>query len=103
MANTALRSSVDVLGNSAWNAIAFAVAVALNLVVLPFVVFRQAWLRSASQWLALSTTRELALRLEPSERDDAQRLFCHGRDACIGRGRLDRSVFLAWPEHHLRA
>ena len=34
----ALRTPTDLLGNSAWNAIAFAVA--LNLVVLPFVVFR---------------------------------------------------------------
>jgi hypothetical protein len=41
MADTASRkSSTDVLGNSAWNAVAFAVAVALNLLVLPFVVFR---------------------------------------------------------------
>ena len=34
------KSPTDLLGNSAWNAIAFGVAVALNLVVLPFVVFR---------------------------------------------------------------
>ena len=32
------KSPTDLLGNSAWNAIAFGVAVALNLVVLPFVV-----------------------------------------------------------------
>jgi O-antigen/teichoic acid export membrane protein len=91
MADVASRKgSVDVLGNSAWNAIAFAVAVALNLLVLPFVVFRLgvaafgvAGLVTAcvapalafSNALALSTTRELALRLEPSERDDARRLF----------------------------
>ena len=30
----------DLLGNSAWNAIAFAVAVLLNLAILPFVVLR---------------------------------------------------------------
>ena len=91
MADMASRkSSTDVLGNSAWNAIAFAVAVALNLLVLPFVVFRLgvaafgvAGLVTAcvapalafSNALALSTTRELAQRLEPSERDDARRLF----------------------------
>ena len=34
------KTPTDLLGNSAWNAIAFGVAVALNLVVLPFVVFR---------------------------------------------------------------
>jgi|SoiMethySBSTD1v2_1073268.scaffolds.fasta_scaffold210481_1 O-antigen/teichoic acid export membrane protein len=91
MADTASRKrSVDVLGNSAWNAVAFAIAVALNLLVLPFVVFRLgvaafgvAGLVTAcvapalafSNVLALSTTRELALRLEPSERGSARRLF----------------------------
>lgn len=84
------KSPTDLLGNSAWNAIAFAVAVALNLVVLPFVVFHLgvaafgvAGLVTAcvapaltfSNALALSTTRELTLRLELSERDDARRLF----------------------------
>ena len=84
------KSPTDLLGNSAWNAIAFGVAVALNLVVLPFVVFRLgvaafgvAGLVTAcaapalafSNALALSTTRELAQRLEPSERDDARRCF----------------------------
>jgi len=91
MANMASRkSSTDLLGNSAWNAIAFVVAVALNLVVLPFVVFRLgvaafgvAGLVTAcvapalafSSALTLSTTRELAQRLGPSERDDARRFF----------------------------
>jgi O-antigen/teichoic acid export membrane protein len=84
------KGSTDVMGNSAWNAVAFAVAVALNLLVLPFVVFRLgvaafgvAGLVTAcvapalafSNALALSTTRELALRLELSGRDDARRLF----------------------------
>ncbi|MFG3591848.1 oligosaccharide flippase family protein [Bradyrhizobium sp. RDI18] len=84
------KSPIDLLGNSAWNAIAFAAAVALNLLVLPFVVFRLgvaafgvAGLVTAcvapalafSNALTLSTTRELALRLEPAERDDARRLF----------------------------
>src|SRR5437899_10466517 len=84
------KSPTDLLGNSAWNAIAFGVAVALNLVVLPFVVFRLgvaafgvAGLVTAciapalafSNALALSATRELAQRLEPDERADARRFF----------------------------
>jgi O-antigen/teichoic acid export membrane protein len=84
------RTPPDLLGNSAWNAIAFVVAVVLNLVVLPFVVFNLgviafgvAGLVTAciapalafSNALALSTTRELARRLELSERSDARRLF----------------------------
>ncbi len=91
MADMASRKNFpDLLGNSAWNAIAFVAAVALNLVVLPFVVFRLgvaafgvAGLVTAciapalafSSALTLSTTRELARRLEPSERDDARRVF----------------------------
>lgn len=78
------------LGNSAWNASAFLVNVGLNLFVLPFVLFRLgatvfgvAGLVTAciapaltfSNALGLSTTRELARRLEPDERDDARRLF----------------------------
>src|SRR3954453_8830410 len=81
---------VSLLGNSAWNAAAFLIGVALNLLILPFVVFRLgvaafgvAGLVTAcvapalafSNALALSTTRELALRLEPSERRDARLLF----------------------------
>ena len=84
------NGTTNLLGNSIWNAIAFVVAVALNLVILPFVVFRLgvaafgvAGLVTAcvapalafSNALALSTTRELALRLEPSERDAARRMF----------------------------
>ena len=76
-------------------------AVALNLVVLPFVVFRLgvaafgvAGLVSAcvapalafSNTLALSTTRELALRLEPSERDDARRLFATAAMLALAMG-----------------
>ena len=95
------KSSTDLLGNSAWNAIAFGVAVALNLVVLPFVVFRLgvaafgvAGLVSAcvapalafSNTLALSMTRELALRLEPSERDDARRLFATAAMLALAAG-----------------
>ena len=102
------KSPTDLLGNSAWNAIAFVVAVALNLVVLPFVVFRLgvaafgvAGLVTAcvapalafSNALALSTTRELAQRLEPYERDDARRFFATAVDAGIGSGRRDRDPF----------
>ena len=78
------------MGKSAWNASAFLVSVGLNLVVLPFVLFRLgagvfgvAGLVTAciapalafSNALALSTTRELARRLAASERDDARRFF----------------------------
>lgn len=95
------RTPTDLLGNSAWNAIAFVVAVALNLVVLPFVVFRigvvafgVAGLVAAcvapalafSNALALSTTRELARRLEPSERDDARRLFATAAMLALAAG-----------------
>src|SRR5437879_180961 len=84
------NSSFRLLGNSGWNAAAFLIGVGLNLLILPFVVFRLglaafgvAGLVTAcvapalafSNALALSTTRELALRLEPSERDNARRLF----------------------------
>ncbi|MGL3209616.1 lipopolysaccharide biosynthesis protein [Bradyrhizobium sp. BR 1433] len=78
------------LGNSAWNATAFAVAVLLNLAILPFVIFRLglaafgvAGLVTAcaapalmfSNALGLSTARELAQRLEPSDHDQARRFF----------------------------
>ncbi len=84
------KSSFHLLGNSAWNAAAFLVGVGLNLLVLPFVVFRLgvaafgvAGLVTAciapalafSNALALSATRELAQRLEPDERADARRFF----------------------------
>lgn len=83
-------SSVHLLGNSAWNAAAFLVGVGLNLLILPFVVFRLglavfgvAGLVTAcvapalafSNALAMSTTRELAQRLAPEARDDARRFF----------------------------
>jgi O-antigen/teichoic acid export membrane protein len=86
----ARKSSSHLLGNSAWNASAFVVSVGLNLVILPFVLFRLgatvfgvAGLVTAcvapalafSNSLALSTTRELAHRLEPGERAEAQRFF----------------------------
>jgi O-antigen/teichoic acid export membrane protein len=86
----AVKSNPHLLGNSAWNASAFLVSVGLNLLILPFVLFRLgatvfgvAGLVTAciapalafSNALALSTTRELAHRLAPSERDDARRFF----------------------------
>jgi O-antigen/teichoic acid export membrane protein len=95
------RSPTDLLSNSAWNAIAFTVAVALNLLILPFVVFRLgvaafgvASLVTAcvapalafSNALALSTTRELAQRLAPSQRDEAQRHFATSMMLAIGIG-----------------
>jgi O-antigen/teichoic acid export membrane protein len=87
---TAIKSSSHLLGNSAWNAGGFLVGVGLNLFILPFVLFRLgaaafgvAGLVTAciapamafSNALALSTTRELAQRLAPGERDDARRFF----------------------------
>ncbi|MBR0875115.1 oligosaccharide flippase family protein [Bradyrhizobium tropiciagri] len=80
----------DLLGNSAWNAIAFAVAVLLNLAILPFVIYRLglaafgvAGLVTAcvapalmfSNALGLSTARELAQRLAPSDQGEARRFF----------------------------
>jgi O-antigen/teichoic acid export membrane protein len=84
------KNNSHLLGNSAWNASAFLVGVGLNLFVLPFVLFRLgssvfgvAGLVSAciapalafSNALALSTTRELAQRLEFHDRDNARRFF----------------------------
>src|SRR3984957_2017425 len=84
------NSSFRLLGNSAWTAAAFLLGVGLNLLILPFVVFRLglpafgvAGLVTAcvapalafSNALAVSTTRELAQRLAPDERDDARRVF----------------------------
>src|SRR5262245_50248657 len=95
------KSPTDLLSNSAWNAIAFVVAVALNLVILPYVVFRLglaafgvAGLVTAcvapalafSNALALSTTRELAQRLAPSERDDARHFFATAVMLVLGAG-----------------
>lgn len=78
------------LGNSALNASAFLVTVGLNFLVLPFVLFRLgasvfgiAGLVTAciapalafTNALASSTTRELACRLAPDEREEARRVF----------------------------
>ncbi|WP_439369430.1 lipopolysaccharide biosynthesis protein [Bradyrhizobium sp. DASA03120] len=87
---TAERKSHRLLGNSAWNVAAFLISVGLNLVVLPFVAFRLglaafgvAGLVTAcvapalafSNALAMATTRELAQRLSPSEREASRRFF----------------------------
>jgi len=86
----AVKSKSHLVGNSAWNASGFLVSVGLNLLILPFVLFRLgatvfgvAGLVTAciapalvfSNALALSTTRELAHRLAPGERDEARRFF----------------------------
>src|SRR6266478_661472 len=86
----AAKSNSRLLGNSAWNASGFLVSVGLNLLILPFVLFRLgaavfgvAGLVTAciapalafSNALALSTTRELAHRLAPGERDEARRFL----------------------------
>src|ERR1700689_1093570 len=85
-----IEGSSRLLGNSAWNASGFLVGVGLNLLILPFVLFRLgvaafgvAGLVTAciapalafSNALALSTTRELARRLAPNECDEARRFF----------------------------
>lgn len=95
------NNSTDLLDNSAWNAIAFVSAVVLNLVILPFVIFRLgvaafgvAGLVTAcvapalafSSALALSTTRELAQRLGPSERDEARRFFATAAMLALAAG-----------------
>jgi O-antigen/teichoic acid export membrane protein len=83
-------SSSRLLGNSAWNASAFLVSVGLNFFILPFALlqmgapmFGVAGLVTAciapalafSSALALSTTRELAQRLMPDQREDARRFL----------------------------
>ena len=99
---SAEMSSSRLPGNSAWNASAFLVNVGLNFFILPFAllqmgapVFGVAGLVTAciapalafSNALALSTTRKLAQRLMPGQRDDARRFFCHSHPAG-GRGRI---------------
>jgi len=93
----------DLLGNSAWNAIAFAVAVLLNLAILPFVIFRlglaafgvaglvTAYVAPAlmfSNALGLSTARELAQRLAPADCDEARRFFATALTLAIVAGGL---------------
>lgn len=87
---TAARKSHRLLGNSAWNVAAFLIGAGLNLLILPFVAFRlglaafgvaglvMACIAPAlafSNALALATTRELAQRLSPDEREASRHLF----------------------------
>jgi O-antigen/teichoic acid export membrane protein len=103
------NSSFRLLGNSAWNAAAFVIAVGLNLFVLPFVLFQLgaaafgvAGLVTAcvapalafSNALSLSTTRELAHRLAPDERDNARRFFATAL-LLAGAGGLPIATLLA--------
>lgn len=107
--NCVSKSPPDLLGNSVWNAIAFVVAVALNLAILPFVVLRLgpasfgvAGLVTAciapalvfSNALGLSTARELAQRLDPSDREDARRLFATAITLAVGAGASITIFFL---------
>jgi O-antigen/teichoic acid export membrane protein len=84
------EASSRLLGNSAWNAVAFATGAGLNLLVLPFVVHRLgvtafgvAGLVTAcvapalvfSNALGLSASREFAQRLSEDQRNDARRFF----------------------------
>ena len=103
------QKNSHLLQNSVWNASGFLVSVGLNLFVLPFVLFRLgapvfgvAGLVTAciapaltfSNALGLSTTRELARRLEPSERDDARRFFASAL-ALAGVGGLPIAAVLS--------
>jgi O-antigen/teichoic acid export membrane protein len=98
-----VNNSFRLLGNSAWNAAAFLIGVGLNLLILPFVVYRLglaafgvAGLVTAcvapalafSNTLALSTARELAQRLAPDELDDSRRFFATALLLAVGIGGL---------------
>ena len=104
---TATEGNLHLLRNSAWNASAFLLNVGLNLLILPFIlhqlgaaVFGVAGLVTAciapaltfSNALGLSTTRELARRLAPSQRDRGAQLFCH-RVVARRRGRRGDRTF----------
>jgi O-antigen/teichoic acid export membrane protein len=105
----AATSNSHLLGNSAWNASAFLVSAGLNLLILPFVLFRLgaiafgvAGLVTAciapalafSNALALSTTRELAHRLTLNEQDEARRYFATAL-LLAGAGGLPIAIMLA--------
>lgn len=107
---SAEMSSSHLLGNSAWNASAFLVNVGLNFFILPFAllqmgasVFGVAGLVTAciapaltfSNALALSTTRELAQRLMPGQRDDARRFFATAL-FLVGAGGLPIALILSF-------
>ena len=98
------------LGNSAWNAGAFLINVGLNFFILPFALlqmgaskFGVAGLVTAciapalafSNALALSTTRELALRLLPDQRGDARRVFATAL-LLAGAGGLSIALLLSF-------
>jgi O-antigen/teichoic acid export membrane protein len=89
------------LGNSIWNASSFVVSVALNLLVLPFVLYRlganafgiaslvtacTAPALAFSNALALSTTRELAARLAVEDREEAKQMFATALFVGTGAG-----------------
>ena len=95
------KGGSHLLGNSIWNASSFVVSVALNLLVLPFVLYRlganafgiaslvtacTAPALAFSNALALSTTRELAARLATEHREEAQRMFATALFVAIGAG-----------------
>jgi O-antigen/teichoic acid export membrane protein len=96
-------NSTRLLGNSAWNAAAFVVGAGLNLLVLPFVVYRlgvatfgMAGLVTAcvapalifSNALGLSTSRELAQRLAAEQRSDARHFFASAMLLAVAIGSL---------------
>jgi O-antigen/teichoic acid export membrane protein len=101
------------LGNSVWNVSSFLASVALNLLVLPFVLFRlganpfgvaslvvacTAPALAFSNALALSTTRELAGRLNPGEREDARHIFGTALFlALAGGAAIATTLFLVGP------
>ena len=85
-----VEASSRLLGNSAWNAVAFLIGAVLNLLVLPFVVYRVgvaafgvAGLVTAciapamvfSNALGLSASRAFAQRLTEDQRDEARQFF----------------------------
>jgi O-antigen/teichoic acid export membrane protein len=87
---TETSSIQRLLGNSTWNATAFSFGVALNVLIIPFVISRLgiaafgvaglvmaciAPAQAFSSSLAMSTTRELTQRLSPDERKEARRFF----------------------------
>ena len=95
------KGGSHLLGNSIWNASSFVVSVALNLLVLPFVLYRlgasafgiaslvtacTAPALAFSNALALSTTRELAARLATDDREAAQRMFATALLIAVGVG-----------------
>jgi O-antigen/teichoic acid export membrane protein len=96
-----------------WNVSSFLAGVALNLLVLPFVLFRlganpfgvaslvvacTAPALAFSNALALSATRELAGRLDSSERDEARHIFGAALFVALAGGAVIATVlFLVGP------